>query len=319
MLRGSVKFIKGVQFRGTMLQNQRGRVSPEMLEVLELIKAHNLKPKDIAIRRQTSLRAAYKTIKKLKASGLLKQGFNFKGCSLSPGVQKLWRYHALEFEIKPYYFFKRYNSIREKLGNHSIPFGNWKLTLYHKKIIIWLEAGKDFSDPNPDEAIRKATIDFNKTLEQMAQRYGFKVFKDQRVSIRILKHHLARTNSSLNEAVGKNEVKLKGKDGKIWLILDRSKGLREHEYVHRKRLTDDKDILEHYLTDLRENNPPTNSELTRIVHTITEVFPAYAKEIKAHITAVKDMSKAAKGLEKAVKDLSKQKINKPGLPNWFYL
>lgn len=237
--------------------------------ILTLIKGHRLSQKEVAQGLGISKQRVSYVIKKLIEKGHL-ESYNRGGLTKGGVLKELWRYHALQFEIIPYYFTKKYYAIRKEIGNHSIPFGNWKISLYSKKVIMWLEKGEDFLHEDKHQALMEAAEDFNKTLALISKKYGFRVWKDKKANIRILKHHLALTDSPLSKAVKEDFVKIKGEDGKVWLILDQSKGLREHEYVHKDRLLDDSDILEPYLNDLRNNQPLTNSQIqSRLVDVVT--------------------------------------------------
>jgi hypothetical protein len=247
-------------------------------EVLRLYTQEFLTIKEIASRRKTTVWAVYDTIRKLTKKGLIKRGGYKLGGVLTPrGLQSAtgipiesWRYHALEFEIKPYYFTEKYYRIIKKKGNRTIPYGNWKASLYYKKIIVWLEAGTDFCFKDKNEAIRQAQDSFNSALIRMQQDLGFYVFKDRKANILLLKQHLANTYAPESEVITEKQmfIQFSGEDDKVWLQYDRSKGIEEREYVHGIRAVDDSDTLEVYLNDFRDNNPLTNSQLTSRVSDI---------------------------------------------------
>jgi hypothetical protein len=152
--------------------------------------------------------------------------------------------------------------MKEK-GNRALQFGVWKISLYYKKVIIWLEAGIDFCFKDKNEAIREAQNSFNSAIIKMQEDLGFFVFKDRKANILLLKQHLANTYAPEAEVITEKQmfIQFKGEDNRVWLQYDRSKGIEEREYVHGLRAVDDSDTLEPYLNDLRENNPLTNSEL----------------------------------------------------------
>jgi len=268
-----------------------------------------MKQARIAETLNISKQAVSKMVIKLRKKGLIKGGVDKGGVVrlVNPlqGRDENWRYHALEFEIKPYYFTKKYEDMRQHLGSHCIPFGNWKLILYKRKVIMWLNGGTDFVHPDKHTAIRMSMADFQKALTFAANRYGFRVWKDQKANIRILKHHLAKTNSKLNEAVDEGHVKLKGEDGKVWLILDRSKGLKEHEYVHTQQAVDDSDRVEAWLTDIRQHDLPTPLQSYEMLVMQNKLSQITADNMKSHISAVKKLADGVEKLTRVVEHLNK--------------
>lgn len=181
-------------------------------------------------------------------------------------IPTTWRYHALEFEVKPYYKFPRYSTYRNKYGNRSIIMGKWKYDIYAEKVIVWLSAGKSFESEDKEKVVREAMQDFNKILAKIAERVGFQVWKNQKANIRLTNHHLSYKDAPEWDVVTKDRmyVIIKGRDNKIWLAYDVSEGFRERETRHPDRAVDDADMLEEYLNDLRDQRPPKISELTRL-------------------------------------------------------
>lgn len=255
------------------------KLSDNQREILVLLLHGKLTAKQIADRRQISKAAVSKIIKKLKEKGYLesykKGGLTKGGVVIPQGVnldtKELWRYHALEFEVRPYYFTEKYYKVMQKRGNRTIPYGQWKVSLYYKKVIIWLEAGVDFAFKDKQDAIRSAQDSFNAVLDKIAQDLGFYVWKDRKANVLLLKQHLANTYAPEGETITEKQmfVQYRGNDGKVWLQYDRSKSpLLEREYTHGVRAVDDSDTLEPYLNDFRDNAPLSNSQLTSRINDI---------------------------------------------------
>lgn len=217
-----------------------------------------------------------------------------------------WRYHSLELEIRPYYFSKKYYKLLETRGGHSIKIGNWKYVLYYKKIIIWLEAFKDFESTNKEESIRFCNLDFNKILPKIENDTGAKIIKDRRSSIKLLKHHLAYTNAPEWEVVTEKDVFITFKDnGKVWLQYDRSKGINEREYVS-KECVDYSDNLERQLNELKKPETPTNTEMMKF---LIQERTLFAKDLREHNKLLKNINKAANKLNKMAKEKERYKAD----------
>jgi transposase len=238
-------------------------------EVLHLHLAEGLTAKQIATRRGTSIRAVDYAFQRMRYKGVKisignrgsKKGTPIKKVRRSKNIENLWRFHGLHYVIKPYYFTKKYQNTRTTLGNSGINYGNWVFKFHSNTVEVQLKAGCDFTDADKWRSIRKAERDFNRYLHMAEQRYGFKVFKEGKCNIRLVNQHLAFTESDVAKAVDSEYIKIKGQDGKVWFLIDQSKGIDEHEYVHPQDAVEDSERIEPYLDDLRKNSPPTNSEL----------------------------------------------------------
>jgi hypothetical protein len=177
--------------------------------------------------------------------------------------------------------------------------------MYYKKIIIWLSANEEFSHEDKNEAIRKASLEFNKVLETLQDRLGFEAIKDKKHGIKLLKHHLAYTNAPEWEHVTEEKVFItyKGEDGKIWLQYDRSKGVKEREYVHNETAVDDSDALEKFFTDFKDNRPPTNTELATQQKWVVDVLARYATQMELHLKVQREQLATNKEMRETLKDI----------------
>lgn len=252
------------------------KLGPAQRKVLFLIKDQGLSQKHISERLKISQPRVSKIVKQLinkKVLGDYKKGGLSKGGVVGKKPKKsYWRLHGLQIEIKPYYFTEKYHRIRKDIGNMSIPYGNWKVSLYSNKIMMWLNANFDFRSQDDADCVMQMNIDFDRTLSHISNRYGFKYEKDKKVSIRILKQHLALTNSDLSKSIEKDQIQIKWVDGRVYFIIDKSKGLREHEYVHKDLLFTHKDRIEKQINDWAKYDPLTNSQLTsRLVDLLSAV------------------------------------------------
>jgi hypothetical protein len=105
--------------------------------------------------------------------------------------------------------------------------------------------------------------------------------------------------------------KRQGKDGKIFLQYDRSKGVKEREYVHNDTCIDDSDRIERALLDFKENNPPLNSELSAHLHTLVEAVKSNTTNTKVLLEGMKLFFRVEQPKDK---DMSEQKC----IMNYIY-
>ena len=125
-----------------------------------------------------------------------------------------------------------------------------------------LRAPNDFVSVDKWAATRKANDSFNKTLFEIANRFGFEVWKDKKCNIRLVNHHLARANSPIAIAREGEYLKVRGFDGKVWFSVDKSKGGFEHEYQHPTRALSDSEIVEPFFNGLKDHYLRTGEVLT---------------------------------------------------------
>ena len=171
------------------------KISQEQKEVLGLILDELETPRRIAIRRQTSIQAVYKTIAKLKKKRLLlgqsSRGFN-RGGVVTPFLpnldQKKGRlrvehvenhiisYHASQFKIIPLNTSSTYDRIRKTSTRLEVD-GNVVL-LYDKCLILCAREGLDFRGATELEAIGKATRYWTKIISDIEFRLNILLKKE---------------------------------------------------------------------------------------------------------------------------------------------
>lgn len=268
----------------------RGDITPELtpaqFEVYHLLTDEFLTEKQIATRRGSSRQAVNRIIKKLKEKGLLNDVVA-GGCKIDPPVSlkgmknhniiiKQWRYHALHFVVKPYYFFPRYHKIREERGGYGINYREWIIKLHPDMVEVQLKSGEDFADPDKWEATRKAEASFNRTLREVSEKFGFSVWKKNHVSIKLVNQELARNPSEIANTRNGEYLTVAGHDGKIWFKVDCSKGA-EHEYSHPERTLSDSEKIEPYFNDMLYNEPATLSQIMGTINQISQAINHLAR------------------------------------------
>ncbi len=275
------------------------KLTPSEHDVLHKLTKEFLTINQIANSRGTSNKAVYKIKKNLKKKGCLDSTGN-KGLKITPPVSmkglknhhiitKLWRYHALHFVIKPYYFYPRFHKIRTELGNYSIPHRDWTIKLHPDMIEMQLKPLVDFASPDKWDSTRKAEESFNRTLRELSNKFGFHVWKEGKANIRLVNHHLSKNPSEIANARDGAYLAIKGLDGKIWFTIDKSKGA-EHEYQHPDRALTDSEIIEPHFNDLLYNNPPVLSEVWNVVAANTKNQEVFGSSIETYNTSINSLT-----------------------------
>lgn len=223
-----------------------------LAEIKELYFEENFTQKQIADRLEISQQRVSQVIAEIKQ----KEGTSKKVGVLTQKPEKMgskfWRFHALHFLIYPYYFFPRYHRTRSERGTHYFTHRDWKVNIHEDTIELVLRKGFDFAHVDKWEALQMAQESLNRALWELSNKLGFKYAKEGRIAVKLVKQHLANTNSPLAKSQKGQYIKIKGTDGKVWLIIDKSKGIMEHEFVHTGRELSDSETIAAVLNDLRE-------------------------------------------------------------------
>lgn len=277
--------------------------SAQTQEILRLYNEEHLSQKLIAYRMQMTQQNISRIIKKTQISTGNKGVCGKRGV-LTPNLKAFpfWRWHKLHFIVKPYYFYPRYHQTRQERGNSAIFEGDWKINLYADEIELILRRGYDFQDRDKFEAMRKAQESLNRTLYFISKRYGFEYVKEGRITIKLCASHLARTNSGLAKARKGDYLQVKGLEGKVWFIVDKSppSGF-EHEYTSSGRFMSDSETIERFLNDLRENPGITISGLYELEARNTAALSELTIQIKKHLEVLDKISQTLDLLQKNLK------------------
>lgn len=309
------------------------KLGPAQQQVLDMLIGQELNEKQIASKRRCTPRAVRHILKKLKEKGYINNYLpggsknntpvSLKGFQKSKfPIEKQWRLHNLHFVLKPYYFYPRYHKLRTEKGNYAIQYKEWSIKLHTDTIEIQLQDWAEFSNSDKWSAIRMADESFNRTLREIQSRFGFEVWKDKKVNIKMVNHHLARNPSEIANARDGKYLFIKGHDGKIWFTIDKSKGV-EHEYQHPERALTDSEKVETYFNDILYKQPPTNSELSSLIFQNAQQLQYYGKNIVSHVKAVQDISSGihefTKTIQVEIKGLKKDIIKEVSKSNNRFL
>jgi arsenate reductase-like glutaredoxin family protein len=111
-----------------------------------------------------------------------------------------------------------------------------------------------------------------------------------------VREHLAQAKSPLAKARKGEYLQIKCKDGFVHFIIDKS-NYEEHEYVKANAALSDSDKCEPHIQDWIDNQPPTNSELSSHLSTLSGIVGDFIQESRQSQAAT---SKAMAGLTDAL-------------------
>ena len=281
------------------------KLSKTQKEVLDLLTNEFETPKNIAIRRKTSLAAVYKTITILKDKGYISKGF-LKGlkkteCTNIQPKDKLLnsryiRLHGQEWNIKILYKSKYYNELKNK----NIIFdkdGN-TIRLYNDSIEVYSNESLKFEALDEHRATSQSFNYWQRVFTRLENKLKVILIKPNYSNIKLVKNHYAEVNNEIAKEYNKNKIKLDiytTDEGKLWFKIDHSWNLHEAETLHKDTAKQDMTNVKRYFNDMRDNKPPLNSELAiHLKETILIQKEAakrelvYAKHMESHAKFVKE-------------------------------
>lgn len=274
-------------------------ITPKEREILYLLTKEFLTVKKIAQRRKTSVQAIYKAIKKLREKGFLgvknMEGLKsdvyfkpFKSVSvkkntpISTGNHKI-RLHRQQFNIKILYKKNDYY-IRSgktlKIDNNTIKLNKHTIDIY---------SNTDFIGDTAEEAYKQSIEYWFSLFHRLEHRLNIILVKDGYQNIREVQSHYAEVNNELAQDYNKNDHKLriKGKDGKTWLLVDNSFNLNELETIHPETAKEDMTKIKTFFDDIRDHETPTISEILSVIKGIAEQNKETAAGLNAVVTLLK--------------------------------
>jgi hypothetical protein len=146
----------------------------------------------------------------------------------------------------------------------------------------------------------------NRTLRELANSCGFRYSKEGRIAVRLDKQHLAHVNAPTAQAHKGEYFQVKGEDGKVWLLIDKSKGLNELEFIHSDSALDDSEIITAFENDLKANPTLKLSTIAAAVIKSGDLMQALTIQIKLHLRVMAHIDESLDKIDK----LLEQKLNK---------
>lgn len=279
--------------------------------VLELYTKKFLTVKQIALMKEVSAQAVYKTLASLRSKGILRK--------INNGVEKFestldknkFRLHGQEWNIKIISKSNKYEFSRKK-GN-TLSLENSTIRLYKDSIEIYSK--QSFWGKNEQEATRISLIYWERFFIKLENRYNILLFKEGKNNIRLVNQHFAEVDSEVAKDYLKRKETLSliaREDGKGWFNLDNSFGFNERECIHPETSKQDSEKVSKQVNDWRDYDPPTNSELAQSIlqtnnqiQIFTQASAEYGLHIKSHIKAIQDLGSGVTQLIELIKEIKR--------------
>lgn len=268
-------------------------------EILHLLTNEFLTPKKIALRRKTSLTLVYRYIRKLKKKGILNKALKKVQkiqCAFEPSPNQI-RLHGNEIHIQILWKDNRYDRLFKKT-NIIIIDGN-TIRLYNNSIEIYIK--ESFYADDEHKANAKFIPYLMRFLQRVENDTQTILIKPRSQNIRIVKQHYSHINNGLAKEYEKSGdwIKIYAKeDGKLWFLIDNSFNLHEAETVHTNTSKKDMTKVRTFFNDLRDNELPLPSELTKMIYDVTQNQVMFDRNIKKHFEVLNKIGKAINKLNK---------------------
>ena len=222
-----------LQNRNVQLQ----KLTKKELKVLHYLTNEFLTPKKIASLCKFSIRRYYQIRKSLINKGYLHQKLHkkIKGGTTPPKFhftpEKEIRLHGvqitfklLEKSQKYYKLYKPNKYYQSKNGDSIVTHAN----------TINAYINRDFWGSDPDEAFKKLLSYIPYLASDIENTFKCTILKAGNSNIKIVSSHYAKVNDPIAKDYSEKDTKIKciAKDGKTWLITDKSFNMDELEFIH---------------------------------------------------------------------------------------
>ncbi len=248
------------------LPNEAPKLTPSENDILHLLSEEYLTPKQIVLRRGCSKQYVYKVIRSLKKKGELTPNFKkvYKVQSSSKPKAPI-RLHGEEFNIKIIWQDHKYQDMLSRCN--LLYLDSNTIRLYKNSIEIY--SGNSFTGKTAKECQTKSMSYWNKFFHRLENDLKVILVKPRKQNIKLVNSHYAYMDSEICKNTLENDDKniqiRTTDDGKVWMITDQSLQGFEDETIHSKTSYEDRNKVDKYFNDLRDNNPPTNSEIYQIL------------------------------------------------------
>ncbi len=292
-------------------------LSNEQQEVLNMLTIDFETPKRVSIRRETSLQAVYKIMRKLTKKGFnlhRKQGFKKKRCAnikLNPPPNKKYiRLHGQEWNIKILYKSRYFNELPK---NKLLYIDNNPIRVYNDSLEVYSSENLSFIAEDEQRATSQSFNYWNKIFSQIENRLRIIIKKEQYTNISLVKNHYSEVNNELAKDYTEKKVKLRvfcTKDGRLWFELDNSFNLKEAETLHPITAKEDIGKVKTVFNDYRNNpNSYLPSEATGLINALSfnlgEVQFNLIPNLKSLSINLETHVKVLKGIDKSFRRFNK--------------
>lgn len=181
-----------------------------------------------------------------------------EGCA-NPGTPLLYRVHSQQFRIRILY-----KSINHRSHIGTIFIDNNEVRVWDKVIEIYANKSLEFIAEDIHKATELSLDYWSRIIGIIQNDTKTLLIKNRSQNIQIVKEHYAQVGNELAQ-----DVEIRGDqlhiyasdDGKLWLLVDASKQIPELETTRADTGKPDMEKVVKHFQDMRDNDPPTLSEL----------------------------------------------------------
>ncbi|MBR9703181.1 MarR family transcriptional regulator [Candidatus Woesearchaeota archaeon] len=305
--------------------------TPAEKDVLRLLTAEFLTPKQVSRRRKTKHGVTKKHIANLKKKGLLGMVASSMVANTytTPTTGHQIRLHAERYRIKLIEPSREFHRARERAN--SILVGGNRVVLYRDSLMVYSD--QSFFGDDCDSCEAKACAYWPRFFVKLQSQLKILILKERSQNIKQTFYHFAELGNELADDLRrkKNKVRVFGsEDGKEWLLFDDSHKLSEAETTRpptaKRTAKDDMGkVVQPFFNDLRDNEADVSlpsetavmlNQAAHITLRQAQLSEDYAKNIEVHVKAIKALSAAGVSMASEVNKLRTMR-KQSKLSRWF--
>jgi len=217
------------------------------------------------------------------------------------------RLHGQQFKINILWSDNRYEKLAEKNKIITID-GN---TIICNREVVQIHGIKTFVAESTFKAVALSMDYYNRLFVKVQNDLKIILIKNRAQNVDMVRLKLGETNNEITQdaELSGNRIRIYAKeDGKLWFDMDESWYLQEAHFLHSQTAQRDTETVTKHLNDWRDNNPPTNTELTAFLQKIAELQASNQDLIKSIVESNRE---TAAGLAIVVKLIT---MNVPKAP-----
>ena len=217
---------------------------------------------------------------------------------------RFWRLHNIHLVIFPVHFYPRYYEKIKKI----FPLGKYTITINKKNIELQLQRKESYNSTEIEQTMRLFKIDLEKIIKSLEKELGCEIWKKGHMNIEMVNHHMAEYKNEIAILHSDKKLKVRGEDGKIWLLIDKSLKEPEIETVDPVEAYNDGKAIDRQFNAMRGPHTPTVQDLSSAIFQTLEITKLNADSInhfgthlKSHVTAIQELTKMSKGIRKMIR------------------
>jgi len=204
----------------------------------------------------------------------------------------------------------QYKSINQGI---SISVDDYLCWLCKDSIVVHFPSYKDSWGADCTESKAIAVNDFLGVVKKLETMLGLDLSKGGKYEYRTSKQHFAKVRDQLAKDYNDRGEKLqvRGNDGKVWLLADKSLKVDELEFVHKDTAIKDGDkVVIPFMNDLKEMYDKTGEIMLpslslQMIHGVAKNQEMYNANFESHVSAVQSLAKGVDDLRSEVVKMNK--------------